>query len=112
MKDALTAEEWAGYLERGDTVCREEGQITAGLRGAAGDPVIGVASDPHEYGAILPGLCHAIAALCLHDQPFGFTREMLDCMTEFNDDRQTSERREIAEQGFDRIEALLPPEKT
>lgn len=43
--------------------------------------------------------------------PIGFTSKTLDCMLEWNDYRQTAERREIAEQGFARIDALLPPEE-
>jgi len=50
-------------------------------------------------------LRHATAAILLHDQPFGFTREDVEylragCMGHYNNDLAN------------RIEALLPPEDT
>jgi len=51
-----------------------------------------------------------LGALALHGQPFGFTREMLRAMREYDHYLQSDEDRELAERGFDNIEALLPPE--
>jgi len=59
---------------------------------------------------------HRFAAACLHEQPFGFTREMVHAI------RQTASQWagvshpgvqnfiKLADQAADRIEALLPPE--
>ena len=116
MKPALTAEEWVGYSDHGDAICRGESQITAGLRGED-TLVIGVASEQFEYGAILPESCHAIAALCLNDQPFGFMREdvggLRDMAREWEDDGNygyLSTEIQWARNLATRIEALLPPE--
>ena len=58
---------------------------------------------------------HRMAATCLHDQPFGFTREDVatlrdvaaDTLYETSDDER-DDLRDLA----DRIEALLPPKDT
>ena len=84
VKPALTPEEWAGQLR-----------------------------DPHGLDIDgMRGRPHAVAALCLHGQPFGFT---------WGDVRELDDAVErLCEVGHvdvaavmhirDRIEALLPPE--
>lgn len=50
---------------------------------------------------------HALAALCLHGQPFGFTQEDVDAVLVAADEADMDELQSVA----DRIEALLPPRK-
>ena len=113
MKPALTPEEWVGYHQHGDALCRGETQITAGIRGSD-TPVIGVASEQFEYGAILPESCHAVAALCLHDQPFGPKRKYVRMLQESLDDPNARPyvNQDDTEELIDFLAALLPPEKT
>ncbi len=68
-----------------------------------------------ERGADGAG-CHYIAALALHDQVFGFTREMVTWMGNIYDRAQKGclfeeEDDEMSEAITARIEALLPPEE-
>lgn len=57
---------------------------------------------------------HAVAALCLYGQPFGFTREDAEILREYADEiedgftRRGATLRSMA----DRIAALLPPEQS
>ena len=55
---------------------------------------------------------HAIAAVHLHNQPFGFTREMVDKLRQAADDPEAHYYAdlEINDIVADIIEALLPPE--
>ena len=56
---------------------------------------------------------HALAALCLHDQPFGFTREDVDlvsCEAMNSQDNGNPTEAGMFQSLADRIEALLPPE--
>lgn len=100
LKAALTAEEWK--------------HAQAILKSGA-DPTIAAVVTAERVGV---GDRHSLAALCLHEQEFGFTREdltMLDhlsavwcneacgCNTE-------DEYFLLAISLADRIEALLPPE--
>ena len=68
---------------------------------------------------------HAMAAVCLHDQPFGFTRERLASLGRIIDDAErwqgehgwmgnfsSQEDLDNARADRDRIEALLPLETT
>lgn len=56
---------------------------------------------------------HALAALALYDQPFGFTREMVRALNEMLSlaeyGCEESPLMELAEEAVKRIEALLPP---
>lgn len=101
MKPALTAEEWADpWLAL----------TNEGIHWVAPDyPAEGLVGLDGEFDR------HALAALCLHDQPFGFTREDMDAL------RSALEQIELDPYCFgaevailpgiiDRIEALLPPE--
>ena len=70
IKPALTAEEWAEIIcRRGDP----ESYTGSGV------PTIEVSAQS-IMGSRLPqiGRPQALAALCLHNQPFGFTREDVD----------------------------------
>jgi len=92
MKPALTKEEWKTFLrycKRADAGKREGGWQKIGFMA----PFF-----PHEP--------HKLAALCLHNQPFGFTREDVKLLRAFAN-LCTSDFRNLA----DRIEALLPPEE-
>ena len=100
VKPALTPEEWA-----------QSRQSQAGEHNKA--PMI------HGQFLVFSGMpepinrLHAMAALCLHEQPFGFTREDVDGLRIMMD----REGPRIHLYGSvaslaDRIEALLPPEDT
>ena len=68
---------------------------------------IGAAGAFDYYGA------QACAAVCLDGEPFGFTREMAEAMAEALSSSECDvEMGRLAADGIDRIEALLPPEKT
>lgn len=93
MKPALTVEEWADpdKFSYSNIACRTV-EVAGGW-----------------YG-------HAIAALCLHEQPFGFTREDVTLLREVAAEGDVGGSRGDTEMiaGFEsliaRIEALLPPE--
>lgn len=94
VKPALTPDEWANELS-------EAGTLLAARLEWAGD----------EAG-IDDGLSrHALAALCLHGQTFGFTRadtEALESMMRYDATPDEVARcRSLAS----RLSALLPPEK-
>ncbi len=100
-KPALTREEWQNRY------CTKEGVAMAA---APGQPYLSAGDDAvHDDGFDAgPEARHALAALSLYGQPFGFTREDVNllryaagvCIA----DRELN--------GLaDRIEALLPPEK-
>jgi hypothetical protein len=76
IRPALTAEEWKRSLVNHATLRREgiEGNVEYGFRGRLS---IG---NQHSSGSAPPEWNHVIAALALHGQPFGFTREELDAI--------------------------------
>jgi len=90
MKPALTVEEWKDWVKYGDET-----------------PAI------EQYG----NFSHAVAALSLHNQPFGFTREDVEMLRSTlpadtlilgkSEEQAKWELQELA----DRIESLLPPEE-
>ena len=135
VKPALTREEWERLEWRGEgerdgsgyqfVALDPEGRLSAGSWNP--DYALGDVSGP------LPDDGRkAIAALCLHDQPFGFTREDVvrhrECakrdreifhVAGLSDDPEddyvefeAAHRIDWHESMVDRIEALLPPEKT
>lgn len=123
MKPALTAEEWdSGY---------ESKDLTVSLRS---NNRLGVSAHSYPLGGTLgdPRDIHALAALCLHGQPFGFTREDVvrhrnvaesirmslelqgpAATWDFPREEIDSKARHAAwhDSMADRIEALLPPEE-
>lgn len=86
--------------------------------------------DEHGGTVFMDGWCrpphtHALAALALYGQPFGFTREMVDALRAIccdasimHSDRcvgvgeydEAAAKLALAESAVDRIAALLPPE--
>ena len=99
VKPALTPEEWA----RGEN--DDEHQIEIREEGPY---IIGA-------GGLGPENCHALAALCLHEQLFGFTRDDLAALQrvlqsglcwEIDANWGCGHLRSLT----DRISALLPPE--
>ena len=110
IKPAATAEDWSKYL------AGENKYIQPGH----GDGFISILNRASEYDHLEPWVARSVAAYCLHEQPFGFTREMLEaireCVTLAEHFFSVSERGEEdilveAREVADRIEALLPPEK-
>lgn len=122
MKPALTKEEWS----RPSVIVQAERYGEDGMpsHGHAAAEVYAypnrIEVTSHEYGAIAvidtAEQRHALAALALHGQPFGFTRDDVDelrvvqswCSSQGDIDSPYMETwvRMLA----DRIEALLPPE--
>ncbi len=114
MKPALTAEEWADkrhYAESGT------GEMVVNMGKWDGTPYMRHSRLPGPSGS--PDR-HAAAALCLHNQPFGFTREDVELLQEavimergfcdglpWSNDRKTEMLVDVA----DRIGALLLPEE-
>lgn len=112
IKNALTPEEWAQKLVKRDEVWAElstEGDVEVYRWPSA---------DWNPRADAPPALRHALAALCLYGQPFGFTREDVEGLSrraENEEDvshmmggRGASSLRSLAT----RIAALLPPEET
>lgn len=113
IKPALTPEEWAGEqpaMNRDDVLIYHDPPPRGG-------GCIGITDrDPDDPSSvvILPEHRHALAALALHGQPFGFTWEDVDLLRE----EARSEYAIPDGMGFtgqelldlaDRIAALLPP---
>lgn len=103
IKPALSAEEWkwSGFRPK-----RWPDEFEPYIA-HTGDEVV-VVPRPAAVG---PEQRHVLAALCLHGQPFGFTREDVEIVTSgalmFRDG--TDSRIDLLALA-DRIESLLPPE--
>ena len=101
MKPAMTREEWDRALCHS---CQENALAsTVGMREDLAAP--GTPDCVAAYN-------HATAALCLHNQPFGFHREDVANIRDaliFKYREPDDERNEQLESLADRIEALLPP---
>lgn len=113
VKPALTAEEWErGRVEEGsdwfhnkpsdpdNPHCMRhwsEGSVHASCDNCV----------VHGHGAYFKERRHALAALALHDQPFGFAWADVDMLREAAEVQWTPEK-ELLEL-MDRIAALLPP---
>lgn len=97
IQPALTAEEWrCGFAERPNRT------VELGV----------LVTDHTDYTISVQDerTLHALAALCLYGQPFGFTREDLKALMWAIDDSGdllAAKLRSLA----DRIAALLPPEE-
>lgn len=112
IKPALSREEWAEgrkvvALPNGTSYERHMAGVTADGDVFVYDP------DVVESSVIAPGLRHAAAALCLHGQPYGFTREDADSLRRVADQmlEHAGEWYEWAHGLADRIAALLPEEE-
>jgi hypothetical protein len=105
VKQAMTAEEWAnpnevfsGYLDVGLGVVDIRLGEPAGIRDAVRER-------------------HALAALCLHGQPFGFQARDVAALRDLLRGLQevgvhfVADQAEIVSDLADRIAALLPPEE-
>jgi hypothetical protein len=109
---ALTPEGWARQslaIDGGAEIVgiRRDGNVALIVREG---PRRGVWGDPGTAaGIVRPELRHALAALCLYGEPYGFTREdveFLGMMAQASDPMFGNFARSLA----DRIAALLPPE--
>lgn len=87
---ALTPEEWARYQSYGDLTlplntaigCLKGGELTR----------------------------HGLAAVCLHEQPFGFTQDDVDTLERLSWEMARGDGNALASIS-ERIAALLPPEQ-
>ena len=95
MRQAMAAEEWREFLRPSDRWPSErvEGRTLIVASDCGGEPC----AEDVELDA------HEVAAMCLHGQPFGFTREDVRRL-------RTALYAEHYADLADRIEALLPPE--
>lgn len=103
LKPALTPEEWVKL----EGPIGKEGFAPFDIRG-------GLLYLPDSYMEWAPSNRerHALAALCLHEQPFGFTRNDVRLLNALvcTDRAWMNARKEILDL-IARIEALLPPEQ-
>lgn len=101
MNPALTKEEWARLtIDEGQSEYAED---------AVADAI--AESNLNTWGDAR----HALAALFLHGQPFGFTREDVELLREeagHEIDAGNGREYRRLESLADRIEALLPPEES
>ena len=112
MKPALTPDEWgrvtAPGVRRGMSVLSVSRVVSD--TGRTGIDVFTIGHDnPHIVSGFVGGTRHAIAALALHGQPFGFTREDISELykwAKLDGDHPFGKLDNLAA----RIEALLPPE--
>ncbi len=105
---ALTADEWKAMHFRMGRRCActvyadsDGGQVTITANGQLGQTF------DHGDEVQRP---HALAALCLYQQPFGFTREMVTALRNAHPIAYSHEEMSLILDAADRIEALLPPE--
>jgi len=103
MKPALTPEEWGQqYIEigHGGREFTFYDDCTVEVDSHSGSHVTGYFNTRR----------HALAALCLHGQPFGFTRSDVEFLRSFGDAQMDIAEGPMIHAIADRIEALLPPE--
>jgi hypothetical protein len=109
IKPALTPEEWHA-LNSGEAF------VNTGQRGPNVLFVEDAAEQSNADGCYYVRKPHAMAALALHGQPFGFTHEDVAQIREAADyvrDREDNDRDPLLGELYalaDRIAALLPPE--
>ena len=104
---ALTPEEWGNlFAERGDVyinACRVHGMYMQ------------IPEEEPDDGLVPDDARHAIAALALYRQPFGFAEDAADMVRlaadQIHDEWETPELRAVLHAIADRIAALLPPER-
>ncbi len=103
IKPALTAEEWANGYEGSDVAIflATGGRLHVNV---LSHPLGGSMGDPRD----LP----ALAALCLHEQPFGFTLHDVDMLRQGARSVLGAEEHRTLLSLADRIESLLPPEES
>jgi hypothetical protein len=104
IRPALTEDQWlARYAEYTSTVPRME----VSAEGGPGKSVTVVHGD--ETIEVPPELVHPLAALCLAEEPFGFTRTDADRLREVAEDLPPA-RAAWLESVAARILAIAPPE--
>ena len=124
MKHALTPDEWVGYpkvyfrrprrIGKSGPSDQGYGVEITGPNDSPGGPGMWVWDDSWAVLIQEPDR-HKLAAIALHNQPFGFTKEDVQFLRWCQKDARKKDGPLIAE-GFDferiadRIEALLPPE--
>lgn len=112
IKPALTPQQWADlngscYFVGSSEFVYEDGELEDGISISAATVHVDLPKDDR----------HGIAALCLHGQPFGFTREDVRRLREYPDlygglqrTCVEAEWQQFVDSLADRTEALLPPE--
>lgn len=109
IEPALSAEEWiSGHIE-------EPGFIRSGSHAALYPDSVHIIAMDDEGTDVRGGDRHALAALCLHSQPFGFTWADVDLIHsrfDLSDDNWSTDAEKAARSLVDRIAALLPPRST
>jgi hypothetical protein len=116
IEPALTPEEWAD--ESGLGACEREDCYLYRARGLNG-VVVCTGANAATNATLVPAgpSCHALAALCLHGQPFGLTWDHVDALRACADDSESewNEPRPhwigVTRAAADLIAALLPPRK-
>jgi hypothetical protein len=107
IKPALTPEEWTAVLNDD----RPPADSWASLSSFMGEGKRQFVFNEEYF--VEDDARHSIAALALHEQPFGFTHEDVDALREEADDEWSGVREPnrgtILRSVADRIEALLPP---
>jgi hypothetical protein len=107
-RPAMTPEEW----EREEVSRTESGGVSQIEFHAYLDPGLTVSNDNPEMVNVPFKVQHAVAAMALHRQPFGFTRydvQMLREIATHRDVQDQSDWLEALTSIADRIQALLPP---
>ncbi len=98
IKPALTAREWESHIV-GDHAHEQKGKVYV-YSYCGGLP----------YAEDVEVDRHGLAALCLHGQPFGFTRSDVHWLRKYVNMEGPSHHAQFMSLA-DRIEALLPPEE-
>jgi len=108
MKPALTAKEWVDGHDIGYGMnLYPDGPEAVTIEGLPNGASLSIRAEH----------LHALAAFCLHGQPFGFTREDVNALRSVLDLHRESWVNgvygvdDICKHLADRIEALLPPEE-
>lgn len=122
IKPALTPEEWPSLAKkfyrrevdcRSITIARPDWGVF--MLQERPKPLGEPGYDYYRIAAVSPEECHALAALALYGQPFGFTREDVVLVRvvaeEWSGDMSISGYTARLNSIAKRIEALLPPEK-
>lgn len=107
IQAALTPEEWARFAAN---MGRLDIEILKNL--FDGRPHITIAfrvRNGDEIFSFEHGERHALAALCLHGQPFGFTQEDVELLRRSAENELSGGTAERLSGLADRIAALLPP---
>jgi hypothetical protein len=112
VKPALTPEEWKIGEDSASVLGDGTTDYDYGYAGLCSDGTLHI--NLWEYTYEGSGR-HALAALALHGQPFGFTRAMVDILADalegaINDGWGHNDERALAAQAIENIRALLPPE--